>query len=132
MKEPYTICAGCGKGFYLNEKNIHASSTIGCSDFQTICHKNCCGKYDSCVGCGVYIQKKVIMKKVAVKSIFNIVSVAIQTLSDIQLSTVEGVELNLSPLVAAEQDKRAGIISDYIITFTENNKAHMQLVLGEN
>jgi len=50
-----------------------------------------------------------------IKSLFNILLPAIEALSDDQLRQLQGAVLHIGPLIAAEQDKRDGNITNYSI-----------------
>lgn len=119
MDEPHSYCVGCGKSFFLTDKNN--KGVVGSSEFETWCHKGCCGKSEACKMCEVYQQKQTMTFNNAVKNVINILLVAISSLEDEQLQSLKNIHLDLSGFVETELAKRSGIIEAYDLKFTNGD-----------
>ena len=131
MKEPFSFCVGCGNSFYLTDKSVKA--TIGSPEYDTICHKSCCGKSKECEMCSVYVQAHQNDKRVAVTNLINVLVVTIAALSDKHLNSLNDMSaVYITPLIQAELDKRNGNIKDYKIKVSPDTSLFMQIIKGDS
>lgn len=67
------------------------------------------------------------MQTLAVKHFLNILIPCIQAFEKEQLESSQGVELNLSPIIAAELDRRSGDISGYDVNVDNDGNVVMRI-----
>jgi len=119
----YSQCTGCGKTFYFhNHKHV-----IGSPEYNTICHKECCGTSELCKGCSIFQRMEFKMQSLAMKHFLNILIPCIQAFEKEQLESSQGVELNLSPIIAAELDRRSGNITSYDVNVDNEGNVVMRI-----
>lgn len=125
MKEEHSFCIGCNSGFYLTDKN--SGPTIGSPEFNTLCHKRCCGKDIRCYYCAILIERRKSIQRRAVRSMLNVIVVSIQQMDYDMLEALQSKSRDIGELIGAELDKRDGLIAEYSWILDANNSLKITL-----